>query len=80
MKRDEYLQRTREFAKRGMDLPQSKLMPIEVSEIKSAIRQREALRKHISENLTNDALAEKFGVHNRTIEKIARNETWIDVP
>lgn len=74
--RGEYLCRTREFALRGQELPQTKLMDLDVVEIRSAARQREALRKHIRDNLSNEALAAKFGVHVRTIEKIMQHDTW----
>ena len=74
--RGEYLGRTREFALRGQELPQTKLMDLDVVEIRSAARQREALRKHIRDNLSNEALAAKFGVHVRTIEKIMQHDTW----
>jgi hypothetical protein len=76
MSRGEYLSRTREVARRGQDLPQTKLLDLDVVEIRSAARQREALRKHIRENLSNEALAAKFGVHVRTIEKIMMHDTW----
>lgn len=74
--RGEYLSRTREYALRGQELPQTKLMDLDVVEIRSAARQREALRKHIRDNLSNEALAAKFGVHVRTIEKIMQHDTW----
>jgi predicted DNA-binding transcriptional regulator YafY len=79
MDRDEYTIRAREFCKRGMDLPQSKLTPIEVDAIRSAARQRENLRKHIRENLSNEALAREFGVHYRTIEKVLQGVSWVHV-
>ena len=74
--RGEYLSRTREFALRGQELPQTKLMDLDVVEIRSAARQRAALRQHIRDNLSNEALAAKFGVHVRTIEKIMQHDTW----
>lgn len=76
MTRDEYLIRQHEFQSRGMQLPQSKLMDIEVVEIRSMARQREALRRHIRENLSNAAIARKFGVHERTIEKVLSYTSW----
>lgn len=79
LERAEYLSRTREFAARGQDLPQSKLLDLEVASIRSAARQREALRKHIRENLSNEALARQFGVHVRTIEKVLQHHTWSHV-
>lgn len=74
--RDEYLLAARAFVKRGEDLPHAKLTPELVAEIRSARRQREKLRKYIDENLTNQALAKKYGVHVRTIEKAITNESW----
>lgn len=79
MNRAEYQVRAREFCLRGMDLPQSKLMPLDVDEIRSAARQRESLRQHIRDNLSNEAIARKFGVHVRTVEKILAGESWSHV-
>ena len=74
--RDEYLLRAREFAPRGQDLPQTKLLDLEVVAIKSAARQREKLRQYIKDNLSNEALAKQYGVHVRTIEKALQHHTW----
>ena len=74
--RDEWEQRRTEFVRRGLELPQAKLMPLDVAEIRSAARQRQSLRSYIASNLSNAALAKKFGVHERTIEKILSRETW----
>jgi hypothetical protein len=79
LERAEYLSRTREFALRGQDLPQSKLLDIDVHGIKSAVRQRENLRKHIADNLSNASLAKTYNVHIRTIEKIVQCHTWSHV-
>jgi hypothetical protein len=76
MNRQEYLLRAREQARRGTDLPQTILTTEDVSEIRSAQRQRESLRTHIRENLGNDALAKKYGVTTRTIEKVMSRESW----
>ena len=76
LKRDEYLLRAREFAPRGQDLPQTKLLDLEVVAIKSAARQREKMRQYIKDNLSNEALAKQYGVHVRTIEKALQHHTW----
>lgn len=76
MPRDEYLARARELAPRGQALPQSRLSDEDVADIRSAARQREALRKHIRDNLSNEALAKRLGVHVRTVEKVLSLETW----
>lgn len=80
MTRDEYLLRVREYCRRGQDLPQAKLLDIDVTSIRSAARQREALRKHIADNLSNEALAKTYGTHVRNIEKIIRREAWSNLP
>ena len=74
--REEWLSFCHDRFARGQDLPQSKLLDLQVVEIRSAVRQRENLRKHIKENLSNEALAKKHGVHVRTIEKISTYESW----
>lgn len=76
LERSEYLSRARSMALRGQELPQTKLLDIDVVSIRSAARQREALRKHIKENLSNEALAKQFGVHIRTIEKVLQYNSW----
>lgn len=76
LERSEYLVRARELAPRGTQLPQSRLDHDAVADIRSAARQREALRQHIRENLSNEALARKLGVHVRTVEKVLALETW----
>jgi hypothetical protein len=80
MSRDEYLLSASTHAARGVDLPQSKLMPLDIGEIRSASRQRENMRKYISENLSNAALAKKFGTHVRNIEKVLSYEAWGHLP
>ena len=78
--RDEYLMFASANAKRGADLPQTQLLPLDIGEIRSAARQRQKLREHIANNLSNEALAKKFNVHIRTIEKVMAYETASHVP
>lgn len=78
--RDQWLGDAALYCGRGMQLPQTKLTPLDVAEIRSAARQREALRNHIRTNLSNEALACKFGVHVRTIEKVLSYENWRQEP
>ena len=68
--RFEYEQRAIEFAKYGLDLPQTKLLPIQVQAIREAVETRNRLRKEINEKYSNKALADAFCVHERTIEKV----------
>lgn len=67
------------YAAKGQQLPQTKLLDLDVVAIRSAARQRDSLRLHIKNNLSNEALAKKFGVHIRTIEKVLARETHSDV-
>jgi hypothetical protein len=70
-----YLQSAKANAPRGQDLPQTKLLDLDIVSIRSAAKQRENLRKHIRDNLSNEALAKQYGVHVRTIEKCLAYET-----
>lgn len=63
-------------AARGQDLPQSKLLDIDVIDIRSASRQRLNLLQYIRDNLSNEALAKRHGTAVRNIEKIVTYQTW----
>jgi len=80
LERSEYLLRSKEFSPQGQDLPHSKLLDIDVISIRSAAKQRENLRKHIMDNLSNAALAKIYGVHKHTIEKVLSRVTWAHLP
>ncbi len=80
LSRDKYLQRRTEFAPRGQDLPQAKLLELDVIDIRSAVRQRAALLDHIKKNLSNAALCKRYGIHIRTLEKILSRQTWSHLP
>ena len=75
--RDDYNSNAIAHALRGTDLPQSRFSEDDVLEIRSAIKQRESMRQYIKDNLSNEALAIKFNVHYRTIERIIQRETWV---
>lgn len=75
MARGEYLCRVHEFCARGQDLPQTKLLDLDVVTIRSAARQRQSLLQYIRDNLSNAAMAKSFGVHVRTVEKVLSRET-----
>lgn len=79
MDRADYQLRAREFQPRGMDLHHAKLTDLDIGAIRSAAVQRENLRQYIRDNLSNEALASKFGVHRRTIEKVLAFESWSHV-
>lgn len=80
MTRDEYLRRSTEFAARGQDLPQAKLLDMDVINIRSAKRQRDKLQQYIKDHLSNQALCDQYGIHPRTLEKILARETWSHLP
>jgi len=80
MSRDEWLLRAGEFVQRGQDLPQAKLLDCDVIDIRSCKRQRDALLKHIKDNLSNEALCKRYGIHPRTLEKVLSRQSWIHLP
>ena len=65
--------------KRGEELPQTKITDAQVVEIRTAAEKRRELREWIAEHLSDRALAEKYRVHRRTIEKILARETHFHV-
>lgn len=75
--RDDYNSNAIAKALRGTELPQSKFSEDNILEIRSAIKQRDSMRQYIKDNLSNEALAIKFNVHYRTIERVIQRETWV---
>lgn len=65
---------------RGAQLPQTKLQEADVRQIRELVQQRQQqqLRQQLTE-ITNKALARRFGVHWRTIEKVLAMETHYHV-
>lgn len=57
----------------------AKITTADVEAIRSAKRQRDGIRKHVQENLSNDALARQYGLSPRTIEKIIGYKIWTHV-
>lgn len=64
--REEYILRSREYCKRGHELPQARLT---IEQVKEA-------RQY---NKTAKQLAAEFGCHYRTIEKIRHCHTWVQI-
>lgn len=66
-------------AMRGTDLPQAKLDDSKVR----AIREMHAIKlrkiKWLQDNYSVQAMARRYGVHPRTIEKVLMRETWVHV-
>lgn len=61
------------FIKRAT--PDAKLDERDAAAIRELVEYREQLRAKASA-LSNRALADKFGVHRRTIERLIAGETW----
>lgn len=75
LSRDEWRCAPHAYTKRGMELPHTKLTPLEIISIREAGRRREKLRKEINDTLSNQALARQFGVSVRAIERVLAYET-----
>lgn len=66
-------------AKRGTELPQSKLTEAQVREIKQAHAVKQRLIDELNARFSAKALAAHYGVHHRTIERILQRDGWIHV-
>lgn len=76
MARSEYQQRANELAKCGQELKHSKLLDIDVISIRSAVKQRESLLRHIRDNLSNKALMNVYGVSEHTITRCVQHQNY----
>jgi hypothetical protein len=65
--------------KRGSALPHAKLTEADVEQIRALVTHRERLIRE-ARTLRNADIAEKMGVHVRTIDKITAGYTWTHVP
>lgn len=61
--------------KRGSQLPHAKLNEDDVRLVRQLVDERER-HKAIAAELTNRKIAEKFGVHVRTIDRITAGNGW----
>ena len=66
MTREEYLSRAREFASRGESRPNAVMTPDRVREIRTS-------------GDTAKSLADRYGCHYRTVEKVRHYETWTHI-
>lgn len=71
--KDDVLNRTK--VKRGSQLPWAKLDEDDVALIREMVAEREQTKAWISQ-MTNAKIAEKFGVHVRTIDRVTSGENW----
>ncbi|WIX32550.1 hypothetical protein QO259_17325 [Salinicola sp. JS01] len=65
--------------RRGSELPWAKLDERKVAEINAIVDRRNELRRELSE-LTNAKIAARYGVHQRTIDRVTTGENWGHVP
>ena len=61
--------------KRGSELPWAKLTEEDVLLIRQLIAEREVMKARLRE-VTNAKIAEKFGVHQRTVDRVSSYENW----
>jgi hypothetical protein len=71
--KDDVLNRTK--VKRGSQLPWAKLTEDDVALIRAMVDEREATKARLRD-VTNAKIAEKFGVHVRTIDRVTTGEGW----
>lgn len=75
LSRDEWKAGPHAYVKRGLELPQTKLTPLDVIAVRAAARKRAAMRQEINDTLSNEALARQFGVSVRAIERVLAYDT-----
>jgi len=61
--------------RRGSQLTWSKLTEEDVALIRAMVEEREEMKQKLR-NVTNAKIAEKFGVHIRTIDRITQGRGW----
>lgn len=66
--------------KRGEDLPQSKMTEYQVIKARQDYERARLLIQRIQSNYSAKGLADRYGVHHRTMEKILSGETWSHLP
>lgn len=66
--------------KRGSALPHAKLTEDDVRLIRQLHEYKRREIERLNRELSAKGLAEKFGVHYRTVEKVLMGETWYHVP
>ena len=65
--------------KRGSQLPWAKLDESKVAEINALVAKRDELKRELKQ-LTNAKIAERYGVHQRTVDRVVTGENWGHVP
>lgn len=70
---DDCLNRTK--VKRGSELPWAKLTEDDIRIINEFVKERDRL-KIVLKGMTNQAIADKFDVSKRAIDRVVTGETW----
>lgn len=70
---DDPLNRLR--VKRGSQLPHAKLDEAKVREIFAIVAERDELKVRLR-GMTNEAIAARYGVHQRTVDRVTALENW----
>ena len=63
---------------RGTDHPNAKLTDDDIRLIRECVAERERLREE-ARQLSNEALAQKFDVSQRTIDRVTQCRGWIHI-
>lgn len=79
MVRSEYVANARLIARRGSECGQSKLDEATVAMIKRQHARKQRLVRKLHDMYGIEAIAKRFGVHARTIEKVLQRDSWIHV-
>lgn len=80
MSRHEYLASgARLYAVRGSKLPQAIVNEALVAKIRHQYARKQRLIQQLNATYSAAALAKRYGLHPRTVEKILRRETWAHV-
>lgn len=66
-------------AKRGSDLPWSKLTEVDVENIRRLSELKKRLIDRLNQKYSAKALANRYGVHHRTIEKVIQCNSWTHI-
>ena len=64
--------------KRGEQLPHAKLRDDDVRQIRAMVNHREQLKRQASA-MTNARIAQQYGVHVRTIDRITAGDAWTHI-
>lgn len=67
------------YAKRGTDLPWSKLTEAKVADIRREHAYKERQKRDLDAKHSAAAIARREGVHKNTIDKILSFATWVHV-